>query len=212
LGAHAAVVVDERLAALRDTPGLSAPLLQRLSRGRTIAVNGHPRNVDGVNFYNVSVTRRTRGWLQAESFIAPWRAGDDENLLRLIRGSEDFDRLSRARLFLDTFARSPLRPTVLLLFGETAEAAAQKLSREAARRLDEREMSAGGAPAHSYYLNYNGLDRYRKLDIVFTFDAATKQFHYDGATWREILRRHPRTPEALQARQHLDNLRAPPPR
>jgi hypothetical protein len=29
---------------------------------------------------------------------------------------------------------------------------------------------------------------------------------YDGESWREILRRHPRSPEAVQARQRLDAL------
>lgn len=203
-GARAAVVVDERLAALRDAPDLSAPLRQRLGRGRALSLTGQRRDADGVSFYNVAVTRRTRGWLQAESFVAASRAGDDARLLRLIRGSEDFDRLSRARIFLDIFERSTLRPAVLLLYGEAADAAAERLSTEAARRLDAREMEAGGAPAHSYFMNYNGLDRYRKQGVGFTFDAAAKRFRYDGAAWRELVRRYPRSPEAASARARLE--------
>ncbi|MCA1593237.1 MAG: hypothetical protein LC754_11425 [Acidobacteria bacterium] len=210
-GGRVAVVVDERLAALRDAPDVSAAVLQRLSRGRAVAVTGARNAHDGLLFYRVNVTRRTNGWLQADAVASPSRAGDDERLLRLVRGSEDFDRLARARIFLDIFPRSPSRPAALLFYGDAAEEAAAKLSREAQRRLDEREMAAGGAPVASYYMNYVGLDRYRKQGVAFVFDRAAKQFHYDGWAWREIVRRHPRSPEAKEARRHLDALAAPPP-
>lgn len=203
-GGQRAVVVDERLAALRDEPSLSARLLQRMSRGRLMGITGARRTSDGVMFYRVLVTRRTRGWLQSEAVVSPSRAGDDERLLRLIRGSEEFDRIARARIFLDLFSRSPLRPAVLMLYAEAAEAAAARLSREAGRRLDEREMTAGGAPVFSYFLNYNGLDRYNRQGITFVYDRATKQFHYDGAAWREIVRRYPHSSEAAQARARLN--------
>jgi hypothetical protein len=64
-------------------------------------------------------------------------------------------------------------------------------------------MEAGGAPPASYFLNYNGLDRYRREGVVFDFDAAAGQFRYDGAAFREILRRHPHSPEASEARKRL---------
>jgi hypothetical protein len=136
------------------------------------------------------------------------RKDDDERLLRLIQNSEDFDRIIRARIFLDLFQRSRLRPQVLMLYAEAAEKAAGRLSRDAARRLDEKEMAAGGAPVFSYFLNYNGLDRYRRQGITFVFDRTARQFHYDGASWREILRRYPRSPEAVEARKRLDALAA----
>jgi hypothetical protein len=205
-GGQRAVVVDERLAALRDAPDLSANLLQRMSRGRMVAVKGAKRSPDGVTFYRVAVTRRTGGWIQSEAVVSLVRREDDERLLRLIQNSEDFDRIIRARIFLDLFVRSPLRPTVLMLYGDAAEKAAEKLSRDAVRRLDEKEMAAGGAPVFSYFLNYNGLDRWRKQGAVFIFNAARKQFHYDGAAWRETLRRYPRSPEAVEARKRLDSL------
>jgi hypothetical protein len=211
-GGRVAVVVDERLSALRDAPRLSANLLQRLGRGRFVAVTGEYGPREGVTFYRVTVTRRTSGWLQSDSVVRPSRAGDDERLLRLIRGSEEFDRLARARIFLDAFPRSPLRPAVLLVVGDTAEEAAAKLTREAGRRLDEHEMAAGGASLASYFLNFNGLDRYRRQGIVFVFDGATKKFHYDGASWREILRLYPRSPEAAQARHRLESLAGRPSR
>jgi hypothetical protein len=207
VGGRVAVVVDERLSALRDAPGFSANLLQRLGRGRFVAVMDERASREGVTFLRVAVTSRTSGWVQSEAVVRPARAGEDARLLRLIRGSEEFDRLARARIFLDAFPRSALRPTVLLLFGDAAEQAADRLTREAHRRLNEREMEAGGAPIASYLLNFNGLDRYRKNGVVFTFDAtSTKQYHYDGESWREILRRYPRSPEASQARERLASL------
>ncbi len=206
VGGQHAVVIDERLAALRDAPQLTANLLQRLSRGREVSITGARRGADGLNFYRVAVTRRTRGWLQAEAVAAPARAGDDEKLLRLIRGSEEFDRIARARIFLDNFPRSALRPAVLLLFGDEAEEAAAKLSRDAVRRLDEREMAAGGAPLESYFLNFNELDRFNRVGIRFVFDRQTKTFHYNGESWREILRRYPRSPEAVEGRRRLHSL------
>ena len=202
-GGRVAVVVDERLSALRDAPELSANLLQRLGRGRLVSVTGEREGRGGVTFLRVSVTSRTGGWVQREALVRPARAGDDARLLRLIQGSGDFDRLARARLFLEAFPRSALRPAVLLILGDAAEEAADKLSREARRRLDPREMEAGGAPLASYFLNYNGLDRYRRQGVVFDFDGASKQFRYDGAAFREILRRHPDSPEAPEARRRL---------
>lgn len=204
----AAIVVDERLAVLRDAPDFSANLLRRLGRGRYVSVTGERRSRDGVTFLRVAVTSRTSGWVQSEAFVRPSRAGEDARLLRLIKGSEDFDQLARAEIFLEAFPRSPLRPAVLLIFGDAAEAAASRLSREAARRLAAGEMEAGGAPVSSYFLNYSGLDRYRRQGVVYVFDSATKQFHYDGATWREILRRHPRSPEAVKARARLQSAAA----
>jgi len=205
-GGRAAVVIDERLAALREAPDLSAGLVRRLGRGRPVAVSGARESSSGVRFYRVELTRRTGGWLQAEAVVQPARAGDDARLLRLIRASRDFDLLQRARIFLETFPRSPLRPEVLMLFGDAAGAAAERLTREAARRLDPREMEAGGAAPASYFLNYGGLDRLNRIGVRFVYDAAAKQFRYDGAAWREVVRRHARSPEAAEARRRLDAL------
>lgn len=202
-GGSAAVVVDERLAALRDAPRPSANLIQRLSRGRFVSVTGE-RASEGVKYLRVLVTSRTNGWLQAEAVVRPARAGDDARLLRLARGSEEFDRLARTRIMLEAFPRSTLRPEALLLFGDAAAEATERLTREARRRLDPAEMDAGGATVTSYFLNYHGLDRYRRLGVVFDFDPASKSYRYDGAAFREILRRHPRSPEASEARRRLE--------
>ncbi len=203
IGRGFAVVVDERLAVLRDKPDLNSRLVRRLGRGRPVTIIGAGRSPDGVDFYRVAVTRRTRGWLQVESVASPARRGDDEKLLRLIRTSEDFDRIARARIFLDVFPASTFRPTVLQLYGDAAEEAAAKLSADAGRRLSKEVMAAGGASAHSYFMNYNGLDRYARQGITFVFDRAARAFHYEGKCWREILRRYPRSPEAETARQRL---------
>jgi hypothetical protein len=53
---------------------------------------------------------------------------------------------------------------------------------------------------------HNGLDRYRRQGIDFVFDEQAKQFHYDGAAWRELVRRYPRSAEATEARQRLASL------
>ncbi len=203
-GGHLAVVADERLAALRRAPEPTARLLRRLSRGRLVSIRRTSRSRDGLLFHFVAVTRRTSGWLQSEAVIASWRAGDDQRLFQLIEGDDDFDRVARARIFLDAFPRSPSRAQVLLLFGDAAEAAAKKLSREAGNRFKKSEIPENGAPEFSYYLNYSGLDRYNRQGVIFTFDRSAKQFHYDGAAWREILKRYPKSPEAVEARKRLE--------
>jgi len=202
-GGRLAVVVDERLAALRSTPDLQGRLVRRLGRGRFVAIRGSRTAPDGVVFYLVNVTNRTHGWIQREAVVSATRAGDDQRLLDLIKDSAGFDRLVRARIFLDNFVRSPLRPQVLPLLGEAAEQQAAKLSRDAARRLKD---VPEGFSRFSYFLNYTGLDRYNRQRVGFVFDRTTKRFHYDGAALRELLRRYPHSPEAIDARKRLAQL------
>jgi len=201
-GGRLAIVVDERLAAVRATPQLTGRLVRRLSRGRLVAVRSIRTSPDGITFALVNVTSRTHGWIQREAIVSSSRDGDDRRLLDLIQRSEGFDRISRARIFLDHFPRSPLRPTVLLLLGDTAEEATEQLSKFASRRMS----NLRNAPEFTYYLNYTGLDRYNRLRITFLFDQSTKRFHYDGAAWREVIRRYPKSPEAPEARKRLDSL------
>src|SRR5262245_45216717 len=120
-GGRTAVVVDERLSALRVTPDLSGKLVRRLGRGRLVAVRSVKPTRSGVVFYLVNVSSRTNGWIQREAVVAAWRAGDDERLFSLIKSSSDFDRIVRARIFLNHFPRSLLRPEVLLLLANAAE-------------------------------------------------------------------------------------------
>lgn len=200
-GGRLAIVVDERLAALRATPQLNGRLVRRLGRGRLVAVRSMKTSADGISFFLVNVSSRTHGWIQREAVVSPWRQGDDQKLFTLIERSEGFDRIARARVFLDHFPRSRLRPAVLLLIGDTAEKLATQLSIDAARRLKE---DRGEAPEFSYFLNYTGLDRYNRQGITFVFDQSTKRFHYDGAAWRELIRRYPYSPAATEAKKRLE--------
>ena len=202
-GGRLAVVVDERFAALRSTPDLNGNLVRRLGRGRLVAIRSAKTNRDGVTYFFVNVTTRTRGWIQRESVISPSRTGDDQRLFRLIQQSHDFDLIARARIFLDHFRRSPLRPAVLLLLGDTAEAVSVKLTTQAQRKLN---TDLGDAPEFTYFLNYSGLDRYNRLGIRFLFNPTAKRLHYDGAAYRLLLRHHPHSQEAIEARNRLDQL------
>lgn len=202
-GGRLAVVVDERLAALRRTPELSGRLVRRLGRGRLVAIRASRKTTDGLVFFLVNVTTRTHGWIQREAVASPGRAGDDVRLFDLIKASHGFDQVARARIFLDYFPRSPLRPQVLFLLGKAAEQQAEKLSREAAKRLNG---ATGPGPEFSYFMNYSGLDRYNRQRVGFIFDAAVRRFHYDGAAWRELVRRYPKSPESAEARKHLGQL------
>jgi hypothetical protein len=192
-------VVDERLAALRATPQLNGRLVRRLGRGRMVAVRSL-KTADDITFLLVNVSSRTHGWIQRDAVVSPSRVGDDRRFLSLIERSDGFDRIARARIFLDHFPRSPWRPEVLLLLGDTAEALAAKLTKDATRRLKD---DLGDAPEFSYYLNYTGLDRYNRQRVGFVFDKTTKRFHYDGAAWRELIRRYPHSSAALAARKRL---------
>ncbi|HEX2271246.1 MAG TPA: SH3 domain-containing protein, partial [Pyrinomonadaceae bacterium] len=80
-GGRLAVVVDERLAALRAAPQLNGKIVRRLGRGRLVAITGAKTSADGIVFYRVNVTTRTRGWIQRESVVSASRAGDDHRLL-----------------------------------------------------------------------------------------------------------------------------------
>jgi len=200
------IVIDERLAVLRNAPSLFARPRQRLRRGRVVTISG-VKEADGVTFYRVAVSLKTQGWMQKEAVIGKSRRGDDERLAMLVQASDGFEQIERAQIFLENFADSPLRPAILLLFGDLMEETAAKLSADAARRLSRREMAATGAPLYSFYLNYASLDRYQRLGVVFAFNAGTRLFHYDGAAWREIIRKSPETNEAKEAQKRLAALR-----
>ncbi len=68
-------------------------------------------------------------------------------------------------------------------------------------------MAASGAPLHSFYLNHPSLDRYGKIGVQFLFNLETKNYHYDGDSWLEIIRKYPKASEAEQAQKRLDKLK-----
>lgn len=199
------VVIDEKLAVLRARPSLFADSVQRMRRGRRVQI-ADERAADGVTFYRV-VAPNSAGWVQSDAVFGKLRRGDDERLARLVQASEGYDQLEIAANFLEMYVDSPLRPAILLLFGDLAEETAVRLARDATRRLDRREMAASGAPLHSFYLNFVSLDRYRKLGIVFLFNSSTKSFHYEGEKWREIVKNFPQSKEAVEAQKRLDSLK-----
>ncbi|MGI8787228.1 MAG: SH3 domain-containing protein [Pyrinomonadaceae bacterium] len=203
---NAAVVVDERLAVLRSEPSLYARPIQRMRRGHQVSISGS-KEADGVTFYRINFAPNNSGWMQAEAVVGRFRRGDDARLAKLVQSSDGFERIERAQIFLDTFPDSPFRPAILLLTGDLMEETALKISGEATRRLDRREMAASGAPLHSFYLNYVALDRYRRLDMDFVFNPNAKLLHYDGAAWREIVQKFPKSAEAVEAQKRLDLLK-----
>lgn len=201
-----AVVIDETLSVLRKNPSLFSESVHRMSRGRKVQILG-VTEADGVKFYKVTVPPKNFGWVQADAVFGKFRSGDEERLSKLIQATNGFDQIEIAQHFFELYPNSKLRPALLLLFGDLLEEAAAKLSKDAASRLNRREMAATAAPMHSYYLNFNFLDRYRKLGIVYLFNPSTRQFHYDGAAWKEIAARFAASPEAVEANKRLDNLK-----
>ena len=198
------VVIDERLSVLRDRPSLFGKPVQRMRVGRRVQIYGTAEG-DGVRFYKVVSSGRT-GWLQTDAVINRSVPDDETRLARLIQASDGFSQVELSFEFLRIFPTSRLRPAMLLLLGDILEQAAVKISRDTSSRLDRREMAVSGAPIHSFYLNSRLLDRYRRLGVTFLFDAKNRKFHYDGASWREIVRRYPDSNEAVEAKKRLDSI------
>jgi hypothetical protein len=201
----AAVVMDETLSVLRFKPSLYADVVQRMRRGRQVRILG-VAEADGVKFYRVAAPPNNAGWVQADAVFGKFRQGDEERLARLVQAASGFDQAELAAAFIEMYPASQFKPAILLLYGDLLEETAVKLSRDAASRLDRREMAATAAPPHSYYLNFVSLDRYRKLGVQFLFDPSTRAFHYDGESWKVIVSKYPETNEAAEAKKRLDTL------
>ncbi len=206
LNSNSGVVIDERLAVLRSEPSLFSKAVMRMQNGRKISVFGS-KEADGVTFYRIIAPPNNFGWVQSEAIAGKFRRGDDGRLAKLVQSSDGFEQIERAHIFLETFPDSSLRPAILLLHGDLMEEVALKISSDAAKRLDRREMAASGAPLHSFYLNFVSLDRYRKLGDNFVFNSDAKLLHYEGASWREIVGKFPKSNEAAEAQRRLDSLK-----
>ncbi|HET6862991.1 MAG TPA: hypothetical protein VFH91_08075 [Pyrinomonadaceae bacterium] len=203
-GGRVAIVIDDRLAALRASPQLNGTLVRRLGRGRLVAIRAKRESKDGVVFFLVNVTSKTHGWIQREALVSPSQRGDDGRVVKMIESSpSEFEKISLARIFIDYFPRSALRTSVLLLMGDTAEQAAAKLTKGAEKQLARRFNDVSD---QSLYLNYSGLDRYNRQGVKFVFDPRGKDLHYDGWAWREIVKAHKRSPELEAARTRLAEL------
>lgn len=203
---QSAVVLDESLSVLRERPSLFADSIQRMRRGRKITILAAAEG-DGVKFYKVTAPPTSFGWVQSDAVFGKFRMTDERRLADLVRASSGFEQIELADEFFRLFPASPSRPSILMLFGDLLEEVSTKLSRDAARSLSRGEMAATAAPQHSYFLNYVSLDRYRKLGIVYLFNSSTKTFHYDGASWKEVLAKFPASTEAAEARKRLNVLK-----
>lgn len=198
-----AVIVDERLSALRTRPDVKAPLEQRLRRGRVVGILGAKKSKEGESFLRVSVTRNTRGWVLAEAVVKAGSAADAERLLKLVEDSDDdFVKARLARLCADEFRATPAAPRCLLKLGETAERVADRLTRDAKRRVGNEEPSAG-LSKRDYFLNFVGLDRYNRIGVLFEFDATAERIVYDGEAYRELAKRYPKSSEVQTAKDKL---------
>ena len=201
-----AVVIDETISVLRKNPSLFSESVHRMQRGRRVQILG-VTEADGVKFYKVTAPPKNFGWVQSDAVFGKFRQNDEERLARLVQAADGFEQLEIATEFFALYPDSKFRPSILLLFGDLLEEAAAKLSKDATSRLSRKEMAASAAPLHSYYLNFNMLDRYRKLGVIFLFNSATRQFHYDGSSWKEIVTKYAATPEAVEAQKRLDSLK-----
>jgi len=200
------IVIDETLSVLRLMPSLFSESIQRMRRGRKVQILG-VSEADGVKFYRVAAPPSNYGWVQSDAVFGKFRVSDEERLARLVQASDGFDQIEVAVEFLGLYPNSPFRPSILLLFGDLLEEVAVKLSRDATNRLSRKGMAASAAPLHSYYLNFVSIDRYRKLGVIFLFNSTAKQFHYNGASWKEIVAKLPESPEAVEAKRRLDSLK-----
>jgi hypothetical protein len=207
-----AVIFDERLSALRARPDVKAPLKQRMRRGRRVGVLGASTAKDGAKFFRVAVSRNTGGWVLADAVIRPGVAADAERLIRLIEETKDeFTKSRLARLCADEFRATNFAPKALMILGETAEGAAERLSRDASRRVGTDDSDAGpnaGLTKRDFLLNYAGLDRYNRIGVTFDYDATSDRIVYDGAAYGELLRRYPRSAEAQTASERLERLKS----
>src|SRR5215475_7294942 len=207
-----AVVFDERLSALRARPDVKATLKQRMRRGRRVGLLGAATARDGAKFFRVAISRNTRGWVLADAVIRPGADADAERLMRLIEETRDeFTKARLARLCADECRSTNFAPKALMILGETAEGAAERLSRDANRRVGTDDSEAGpnaGLTKRDFLLNYAGLDRYNRIGVTFDYDAASDRIVYDGAAYRELLRRYPRSAEAQTASERLEKLKS----
>jgi hypothetical protein len=204
-GQHA-IVFDDRLSALRAQPDVKAALKQRLSRGRIVGILGASKNKSGSPFLRVALSRNVRGWILAAAIARLGSVADGEKILSAAAESkEDLVKARMARLCADELRSPAIAPKALLALGQAAEHAAEKLSRDADRRLGD-EVPGGGISKRDFVLSFNGLDRFNRAGITFDYDEARDRIVYDGAAYRELLRRYPRSLETQPAREYLARL------
>lgn len=201
-----AIIFDDRLSALRELPDVKAPLKQRLSRGRLVGILGTNKSRSGSQFLRVAISRNVRGWILAAAVARLGHASDGEKILAAIAASrDDLNKLRMARLCADELRTPPIAAKALLALGQTAEHAAENLSRAADRRLGD-ALPENNLSRRDFVLSFNGLDRFNRAGVTFEYDEAKDRIVYDGAAYRELVRRYPRSSEAQAARDRLEVL------
>jgi hypothetical protein len=154
----------------------------------------------------VAVSRNTRGWVLADAVVRPGSADDAERLMSLIEETrDDYTKARLARLYAEEFRSTKLAPKALMILGDAAVEAAARLTRDAKRRAGDDEPSVG-LSRRDLMLNDAGLDRYNRIGITFDYDEASDRIVYDGAAYRDLLRRYPRSDEAKAANEKLERL------
>ena len=201
-----AVIFDENLSVLRDAPSLFANAIQRMRVGRKMIIRD-VKKADGVTFIAYERLHRMTVGYRLKAVITKFRPDDESRFFDLILAASGFEQIEMSVHFSELFPRSEKRPAILLLLGDLLEDTANKLSGDANRRLNRRQMAATQAPLHSYYLNFVSLDRYRRLGIKFVFNSSTLKYHYDGESWTEITKNFSNSEQAAEAHQRLDNLK-----
>ena len=160
-----------------------------MRRGRRVGILGADMAKDGAKFFRVAVSRNTRGWVLADAVIRPGAAADAERLMRLIE--ENRGRIHegatgealRRRVPCDEF-----RAEGLMILGKAAEGEAERLSRDAKRRVGDDDPETGPSvrlTKRDFMLNYAGLDRFNRIGVTFDYDATSDRIVYDGAAYRD---------------------------
>lgn len=164
-------VVDERIAALRTEPRLTATVAKRLRTGRMVAIVSRTRDANGLSWVRVAVTRRTRGWLLELAIAAPADRAGNVRLADMLDTTTGYERLRLSRLALDHFPR--LGAAGLAAFREESAAAAALLSRRLAAR-DDLPTGCSAAVLRAFLLSDPLLDRYSRLGVAFDVDSMTR--------------------------------------
>lgn len=196
-----AYIVDPVLSALRRSPSSDGYCLKRLRLGRSLYIVSTTQNRQGVKYYYVAVTRRTRGYIDAASVIIPGVNQEDSRLMRIINSAAGIEKIMLCQMLAAKFPHSKYLPEVLILEGKTAEKLAKELSHRATIKpptqydpeLDEAR----------YWENYAGLDRFNRLDLHFISAGKDGSYRYDGAAYRKLLAKFPKSDFAEIARTRL---------
>ena len=208
-----AFVVDDRLSALRPRADIKSPVMRRLRLGRPVyVIESRGAKNDQPKFYRVAQTRRTRGWIHDAAIAIPNRVGEDARVIRLIEerfseketATEIFDRMLLCKLVIEEFSNSKLVAKAMALLAQDAERAASLLSRTAQKHPKRLGQENDRASLRDYYLSDASLDRYTRLGVHFDYLEKSGEYLYDGQAHRDLLKRFPKSEEAVEARRQLE--------